>query len=170
MRDSIHSWLSAFCHFLEKIVIISCVLSFSFATLLYVVSVCFRFFAQNSFPWIDQLTSYLFAIAPILGAGLAIRSDENLKIEVFKKLSKKWYILLITRLFSLVVSIFFLKFFYQAFIEVWFNNATAIVFLKRWMVDIPYIFFFIVSIFFYLETVLNALKNRKEDAENLENL
>ena len=172
MKDSLsqnspqsHFSLEKICDLLAQFVAFFTVTAFSVASLLYITNISLRFFSKNSYPWIDQLTGYLFAISPILGASLAIRHDQNLKIEILRKISQTWWAFLIARFFSLIVSIFFLTFFYQHFSIELKRGTVAIVFFKQWMLDLPYLLFFIVSIFFYLETTLKALKQRGQNPQ-----
>lgn len=157
--------LEKICNRLAQFVALLTMASFSLASLLYITNIALRFFSKNSYPWIDQLTGYLFAISPILGASLAIRHDQNLKIEILRKVSQSWWALSITRFFSLIVCMFFFTFFYWHFSIELKRGTIAIVFLRQWMLDLPYLLFFLVSIFFYLETTLKALQQRREGSE-----
>ena len=148
------------CAWLNKLTIWIAITGFSFASLTYLTSIVLRIFFKTSIPWIDHLTGYLFAVSPILGAAIAVRTDENIKIELLKKFSEKPLFSLITKTFSLVVSLFFIHFFYQHFSIEFKNDTIAFSFFRQWMLDIPYILFFVCSSFFYLEGILKVLTRR----------
>ena len=65
------------------------VVGFSGAAIMYLVQLALRIFFRYSLPGLDGYIQYGFVVAALLGAGYAVKENENIKIELFRSLAKK---------------------------------------------------------------------------------
>ena len=113
-----------------------------------------RFFFEKSLYWLSSWVPYFFVIASLYGASYAVRSNENIKVEILKKLSTHAGIKKAVNLLALLVSLLILWVFYQNFSfslekETW-------IFVK----DLPYIHLFLATIIFYGVNIFLPDRNR----------
>ncbi len=142
-------------------------LFFSVSFFLYALQTFLRIFLKDAFLWIDPVSSYLFALSALYGAALAIRNNENIKIEIFKKVEEVRFLVLLKEglawLATLILGGIFILHLRQEFL----GGDVAFLSLKKWMLDLPYIFFVVASLVFYTVRLCNGflLKVNKEANE-----
>lgn len=153
---------------LAKTIQFTTVVCFSLGFLLYFMNFILIKFFHNNLTFIDPLVQYLLVIAGLLGAAWATSSDENIKIEIFKKLSKKPILIIIKNVVALVISLVILKVFGEHFLyEIKTSQKHSGIGVPNFLLDIPYIFLFLVSCFYYLSAAIQAyLPKRVENESN----
>lgn len=134
---------------LTQILIWMAVGFFIAGTFLYSFQIISRILFQDSFFWIDALISYLFTLAALMGASLAVRSRENIKIDILRHYAEKPKIRLFTDGFSSIVTILLLLIFSSHTEELYTSNSYSVFGISEWIFNIPYLLLFTGSLFYY---------------------
>ncbi len=134
---------------------------FSLSFLLYGLQTFLRIFFETAILWIDPVSSYLFALSALYGATLAIINDENIKIEIFKKLNHHKKIVFLKNTLAGLATLFLLVIFFRHLQEELIRGEMAFLNLKKWMLDIPYIFFLLGGLVFYINKIIKIFNPTK---------
>ena len=70
------------------------------AVLIFIFQFFLRFFFQSTFYWTGPLSQNLFVMACLFGSAYGIGTNENIKIEIARKIGKKSWVRKIINLFS----------------------------------------------------------------------
>jgi len=142
---------------------------FSSAVLLYLVNLIMRGLFHHHLPWIDTLAPYLFVLSGLLGAAYAARTDSNIKIEVLKKTAGKKTVRIVRFAVSAAVSAVMLTVFIQHSIHEYARAITSAFHVPTWIIDIPYIFLFLMMVFYYICSLLGELASFSAVKEYIQN-
>ncbi len=138
--------------FIEKlfdfVLIFLLVSSFSVAVVLYLLQVGLRF-THHAIFWIDPLVQYLFVLASLLGASYAVKFYENIKIELFSKLSENKIVRFLINLVAALLSLVFIYIFTLRLLEEYHNPEKTDFGVSKWLLELPYLFLFLSSSFYY---------------------
>ena len=134
------------------------IVGFSGSALMYLVQLICRVFFQFSIYQIDWWIQYGFVISALMGAGYAVKENENIKIELFQRLSKKKWIKRINAAISAITTLLIIWVFYLYTIETMGGE------IKNLLISIPYIYLFSVSLVSYLIKT-TALEEKKLSIE-----
>ncbi|MFC1504018.1 TRAP transporter small permease [Spirochaetota bacterium] len=135
---------------------------FSAASLLYISQLVLRSFFNVYFLWLEPLIQYLFLISGLFGAAIAVRTDENIKIEIFRKYGNTRTIRIIKYTFACAVTFFIARIFMKHLIFEKSNMSTAAFQVKNWILDIPYIVIFGMSALYYFLNILFEFSKQRE--------
>ena len=89
------------------------VVGFSGAAIMYLVQLALRIFFRYSLPGLDGYIQYGFVVAALLGAGYAVKENENIKIELFRSLAKKPWVQKANATLAFLVTLLILWVFYD---------------------------------------------------------
>lgn len=135
--------------------------------LLYGFQILARLMWSGSFFWIDSMISYLLTLAALMGAALAVRNNENIKIDIFREFSKKKIIRLIINLLSIAVTIALILVFYYHSQVLKANKNISIFKVPEWILNIPYLILFTGSLIYYLKQFQNLFSQQKEKEKEI---
>lgn len=135
--------------FLTQVLIWMAVGFFIAGTFLYSFQIISRILFQDSFFWIDTLISYLFTLAALMGASLAVRNRENIKIDILRRYSERPKIRLFTDSFSVIITVLLLLIFLSHTEELYTSNNYSVFGISEWFFNIPYLLLFTSSLFYY---------------------
>ena len=136
------------------------VVFFALSFILYSVQTFLRIFLNEAIFWIDPLTSYLFALTALYGSALAILKDENIKIEIFRSLKQNRVVVFLKETLAFLATLFLLGIFVTHLRAEFISDDVDFLGIKRWMLDLPYIFFLLASAFFYLNRITTVLPKK----------
>ncbi len=136
--------------------IYTAVFFFSLSSILYAFQTFLRIFFNQAIFWIDPLTSYLFALTALYGSALAILKDENIKIEIFKKLNQNRRITFLRESLAFLATLVLLSIFFVHLRAEFITDDTSFLGIKKWLLDVPYIFFLLASGVFYFNKIRSA--------------
>ncbi|HBE04561.1 MAG: hypothetical protein A2096_17910 [Spirochaetes bacterium GWF1_41_5] len=131
---------------------------FSSASLLYLFQLVLRNFFHISLLWSEPLIQYLFLIAGLLGAAVASEKEENIKIDIFKKLSSHKSVRIIKHIFCLAVTAMITWVFSRQLEFDAADSASSAFRVKNWILDIPYIVIFLLSAVYYIRHIITDLQ------------
>jgi TRAP-type C4-dicarboxylate transport system permease small subunit len=134
--------------------------SFAVAGVLYLFQIVLRF-SHHAIFWIDPLVQYLFILASLLGAAYAVKFYENIKIELFRKIAEAKYVRKSVDLVAALLSVFLIYIFYERLLEEYHNPETSDFGVQKWVLEIPYLYLFLASSFYY---VLNVFRDPKTES------
>ena len=128
---------------------------FSAGALLSLTQVILRFFLHRAVLWIDPVIQYLFAMAALLGAAYAAKTNDNLKMEVFRGLSAKRPVIRLVQAAAALLSAVLLTLFILRFREEWTLGGMSDFGVPRWALETPYLLLFSGMVFFFARAAWN---------------
>lgn len=143
------------------------VLFFVAGSLFYTFQIIWRMIFSESFFWIDGLVSYLFTLAALFGAALAVRQHENIKIDILRKYAHVPIVRILVNGFGLLVTVLLVGVFYFHTVERYEGRGQSSFGVAEWVLNLPYLFLFLGAGVFYLGHFMRsimALKNPKSDS------
>ena len=140
-------WFERLEGFLDLTLKVVMTTAFSVGGLLYLFQVILRIFFRSSVLWIDPLIQYLFVMAALFGAAFAVKSNENIKIELFRKWAAHPWVRRVVNLTAFAVSALILFTFIQRFGIEFEKNEVSDFLVPRWILEIPYLFLFSMTLF-----------------------
>ena len=151
--------------FLLKIILI---IFFCLAIVLYSFQIISRSFFSSSHLWISPLINYLFIVSAFYGSALAIRTNENIKIDVIKIAKTNSWIRLIINIFALGVTFTMVILFHQHLISEKLIQNSSDFYVPIWYLDIPMLLLFISSVFYHLNDIYVSWITKTNDKNRLE--
>lgn len=142
----------------------SMVIGFSIASLLYLTQFLLRLFFQYSLPEISWGIQYGFVMSALLGSAYAVKKNENIKIELFRELSKNKWVRIINGILSILVTLLILWIFYEYTSKIVFNSSknnleSFTSNFKSALIILPYFYLFFVSLISYILRIVEAVKS-----------
>lgn len=142
--------------FLDQTLKVVMTTAFSVGALLYLFQVILRIFFRSSVLWIDPLIQYLFVMAALFGAAFAVKSNENIKIELFRKWAANPWVRRVVNVTAFAVSGLILFTFIQRFGIEFEKKEISDFLVPRWVLEIPYLFLFSMTLFYYAVNVFRG--------------
>lgn len=133
------------------------VVGFSTAAFLYLIQFLLRLFFQYSISQIDWGIQYGFVMSALLGAAYAVKKNENIKIELFRRLSKKKWVQLTNGFLAVLVTSLILWVFYDYTLNTVRNTVKGGV--KNFLITLPYFYLFFASLTSYIVRITDVMKN-----------
>ena len=146
--------------FLTKTLEIVLVVLFSSSLVLYLFQISMRYLFQISFLWISPLIQYFFIVTAFYGGALAVRSGENIKIDLLKSLIKKKWIQIVVNGISALITFLIILIFFQHTIRSYLLKMTSEINLPLWVMDLPLVFLFCCSFFYYFQNLKILLSEK----------
>jgi TRAP-type C4-dicarboxylate transport system permease small subunit len=137
---------------------------FTVACILYASNLIMRTALSMRVAWIDPLVQYLFVLSGLMGAAYAVKSSENIKIELFRNLANKKPVKILRVSVSIIITCIILYVF-TAYLksEYSMNISHQIFHIPTWVLAVPYIFLFLVSLSYYTTLLISAITGVEED-------
>lgn len=144
-------WLKGFETFLSRSLSWTSAAFFAVAAVLYFTQLIMRYFNQ-SFLWIDPLVQYLFVLAALMGAAYAVLFNENIKIELFRKLAEQTWVQRVISASGFIISLLLIYVFYKHLLFTLdpMNSGESAFAVPEWILALPYLYLFSASAVFYL--------------------
>ncbi len=146
--------------FLTKTLETILVVLFSFSLVLYLFQISMRYLFQISFLWISPLIQYFFIVMAFYGGALAVKSGENIKIDLLKSFIKKKWVCIIINGFSALITFLIILTFFQHTIRSYLLKITSEIDIPLWVMDLPLIFLFCCSFFYYFQNLKILLSQK----------
>lgn len=140
--------LSGLVRVLDAVLTTATVASFSLASLLYLLQIGLRLTHQTVL-WLDPLLQYLFVMAALFGAAYGVKTGENIKIEIFRKLSSRRWLRVTLNLISAVISGFLTAAFLLRTREDWIRGDVSDFHVPKWILSGIYVGLFAATVFYF---------------------
>ena len=123
--------------------------------IIYLSQLALRWLGES---WIHGhvVIQYLLVMASLMGAGYAVRHNENIKIELFRNLAGRPLIRLMVNGISVMVTVLILYVFAAFSIAYPYDSRW------KWLLNFPYFFLFTASLVFYLRIIGEVLEEKRK--------
>lgn len=131
------------------------ILGFSMASSLYLLQLVLRLLAQSTISGIDWYIQYGFVVSALLGAAYGVKTNENIKIELFRILARHRLVQRLNNLIAVIITLLILWVFYSYTLQTMGGGY------KNVFITIPYFYLFLVTLISYLIRLfyLDAIKD-----------